>query len=164
MNLYIEIKNGQPVNHPAFEENLLQAFSQVPSCWEKFVRVEQPSIGIYETFESNSATYEKVSGIWTDVWRVRDMTIEEKVAKQQEVISLFNSREQAENWSAWTLDEITCKMIPPIERPELNQEKVNAGIMTFWCGAENSWKDTPIRPSDDGQYKFDFLSWNWVLV
>ena len=51
MNLYIRVENGQPVNHPSLEENLIQAFGEVPSNWEPFVRVVPPFLGDYETFD-----------------------------------------------------------------------------------------------------------------
>ena len=162
MNFYIETENGQTKNHPAFEDNLLQAFGAIPEHWEPFVRVERPTLGVYQLLESDEAVYAKVDGVWTDVWSVRNMTVEEKTAKQQEAIAAFNSREQAENWSAWTLDEATCTMQPPIPRPEPDQTKMDAKIFTMWCGAENNWKDTPVRP--DGLYKFDFIAWQWVPV
>jgi hypothetical protein len=164
MNLYIETENGATKNHPAFEDNLLEAFGEIPANWEPFVRVERPVISIYRVLESNQSSYEKVNGVWTDVWVVRDMTAEEKAAVQQRVIDKFNAREQAENWAAWILDEATCTMVPPIPRPDLDQTKLDAGIQTFWCGAENNWKDTPAYLIDGNQYKFDFLAWQWVQV
>ena len=91
------------------------------------------------------------------------MTAEEKSTKQQAVRDVFNAREQASNWSVWTLDEATCTMQPPISRPDPDQTKLNANIFTYWCGAENNWKNTPVRPTD-GQYKFDFIAWNWEEV
>ena len=162
MNLYIETKDGQPVNHPAFEDNLMQAFGQIPDHWEPFVRVERPTPGVYEVLESDMPTYEKVNGTWTDIWALRPMTDAEKTAKQQEVKDAFNAREQAENWAAWVFDEATCTMQPPIPRPAPDETKLSQGIMTFWCGAESNWKDSPARPTDGGQYKFDFLAWAWV--
>ncbi len=162
MNLYIETENGQIKNHPAFEDNLLQAFGSIPAHWESFVRVERPVPGVYEVLESNEPVYAKVDGVWTDVWSVRQMTGEEKSAKQQATIDAFNSREQAENWSAWTLDEATCVMVPPIPRPEPDQSKLDQRIFTFWCGADNNWKDAPVRP--EGNYKFDFFAWEWVPI
>lgn len=164
MNLYIEIENGQIKNHPAFEENLIQAFGVIPEHWEPFVRVERPAIGMYQVLESEVATYTKVDGVWTDVWAVRDMTVEEKAAVQQSVRDLFNTRDQAENWSAWVFDEAACKMVPPIPRPAPDQTKLGQRIYTYWCGAESGWKDTPAMPVDDNQYKFDFLVWQWVRV
>ena len=162
MNLYIETQDGQPVNHPAFEDNLLQAFGSIPSHWEPFNRIERPVPDVYEILESNMPTYQKVNGVWTDVWAIRDMTAEEKASSQQATRDLFNDREYSENWAAWTLDEATNTMVPPIPRPELDLAKIDQRIMTFWCGAENNWKDTPVRP--EGNYKFDFLAWQWVEV
>lgn len=162
MNLYIETENGQIKNHPAFEDNLIQAFGAVPAHWEPFTRVERPAPGIYQVLESDMPVYAKVGGVWADVWTVRDLTVEEKAAKQQAVRDAFSARDQAENWSAWTLDEATCVMVPPIPRPEPDQAKIDQRIMTFWCGADANWKDTPVRP--EGEYTFDFLAWAWVEV
>lgn len=162
MNLYIQVEDEQPVNHPALEENLLQSFGAIPVHWEPFVRVERPTVGVYEVLESEQASYKKVDGVWTDVWVIRSLTTEEKLAKQQSVIQNFNNRPQAENWAAWTLDETTCMMTPPIPRPEPDENKLSQGIRTFWCGADNNWKDTPVRP--EGNYKFDFFAWAWIEV
>jgi hypothetical protein len=159
MNLYIEIQDGQPINHPVLESNLLEVFDKIPNNWEFFLRVEMPTPDTYQVLNSQQPTYEKVNNVWTDVWPIRDMTTEEKTAKQQGVITTFNSREQAFNWSAWTLDEATCTMQPPIPRPAPVE-----GLDIRWCGAENNWKEVPARPVDDNQYKFDFLTWQWVQV
>ena len=157
MNLYIDTENSTIKNHPAFENNLIQAFGSVPAHWETFIRVERPILGVYELMTAEEPTYEKVDGVWTDVWHKRDMTAEEKTAKQQDVITAFNDRDQASNWSAWTLDEATCTMQPPIPRPEPVEGKI-----VFWCGADANWKETPARP--EGEYKFDFFAWDWVAA
>lgn len=159
MNLYIETENGVNKNHPAFEENLLQAFGSIPAHWEPFIRMERPMLNVYQVLESQEAVYTKVDDVWTDVWTVRNMTAEEKTAKQQAVITAFNTQNQASNWSAWTLDETTCTMQPPIPRPAPVE-----GVLIMWCGADNNWKEVPARPVDDNQYKFDFFVWNWVAV
>lgn len=164
MNLFIQVKNGCTVNHPAFESNLIEAFGAVPPNWEPFVRVERPAIPLYKILDLDAPKYKKINDVWTDAWVLRPMTELEKAAKQQEVINKFNNREQSENWSAWTLDEATCTMVPPIPRPEPDQAKLDQGIFTFWCGADGNWKDAPSRPTDGGQYKFDFLVWKWVVV
>ena len=157
MNLYIETKNGVPKNHPAFEGNLIQAFGLIPEQWEPFTRIERPTPSVYQTMDSNEPVYAKVDGVWTDVWTVRELTAEEKTAKQQAVITAFNTRDQASNWSAWTLDEATCTMQSPIPRPEPVEGKI-----VFWCGADANWKDVPVRP--EGEYKFDFFAWAWVAL
>jgi len=156
MNLYIETENGQTKNHPAFEDNLIQAFGSVPEHWELFVRVVRPIPTVYQNVDEES-TYQKIDGVWTDVWNLRDMTAEEKVAKQQATLDAFNALEQASNWSAWTLNKVTCIMDPPIPRPEQTE-----GVLVFWCGAENNWKEVPARP--EGNYKFDFFTWQWNEV
>jgi hypothetical protein len=48
-------------------------------------------------------------------------------------------------------------MVPPVPRPDPIE-----GKMVFWCGAETNWKEVPTRP--EGNYKFDFLAWQWVQV
>jgi len=156
MNLFIQIEDGQPINHPAFEDNLIQAFGAVPGYWEQFMRVKRPIPGIYEILEPDQPTYQKVDGVWTDVWSLRSMTESEIAAKQQPVKDAWAARRQAENWSAWIFDEPTCSYIPPIPRPEPVQ-----GTIVFWCGADNNWKEAPSYPNDDKQYQFDFFEWQW---
>jgi hypothetical protein len=166
MNLYIETENGQVKNHPAFEDNLIQAFGSVPEHWVPFERVERPVLGMYEVMVSKDATYELIDGVWKDVWHKRDMTAEEREAKKQtkikEAQDFWAALPQAENWSAWVLNKETFQHDPPIPRPEPDQAKLDAGIKTFWCGADNNWKDTPVRP--EGQHTFDFLAWQWVEI
>ena len=157
MNLYIETKNGVIKNHPAFEDNLIKAFGEIPAHWEPFTRVNRPVLNVYQILDPSVASYAKVDGVWIDVWTVRNMTAEEKTAKQKALITAFNNREYAPNWSAWTLDEATCTMQPPIPRPDLIEGKI-----VFWCGADSNWKEAPARP--EGNYKFDFFAWNWVAI
>lgn len=163
MNLYIETENGVTKNHPAFEDNLMQAFGKIPAQWEPFTRIEQPQLTETQLFEDPRRTYEKVNGVWADVFHIREMTAEEKEAARQTNIKTIQdswaNREQAENWAAWTFDEKTIKYVPPIPRPEPIE-----GVLVMWCGAESNWKVTPDRPSDSGQYKFDFFAWQWVAV
>jgi hypothetical protein len=164
MNLYIETENGVTKNHPAFEDNLLEAFGSVPAHWEPFTRVERPTPGIYQLLESQEPVYAKVNGVWADVWTVREMTTEEKTAKQQAFITAFNDREYASNWSAWTFDEATCEMIPPIPFPERMGGKAVCTQCVFWCGADANWKEAPTYPVDNKQYKFDYFVWQWVEI
>jgi hypothetical protein len=164
MNLFIEIENNQIKNHPAFEHNLIRAFGQVPANWEPFIRVERPTPGTYEELDSDIATYQKVNGVWTDVWSLRPMTQAEKEAKQQVVKDAWTAREQAANWATWVFNEDTCQYDPPIPRPAPDETKLSQGIFTVWCGADNNWKDTPVRPQDGKNYKFDFFQWIWVEI
>ena len=164
MELFIRIKDGQPFEHPIFGDNFREVFPDVdvnnlPPEFARFERIECPLLGVYEVMDSEEPTYELIDGVYKDVWHIRNMTAEEKTAKQQAVITNFNNREQAENWAAWAFDEVTCSMQPPIPRPELIE-----GVRVWWCGADTNWKEVPAYPVDGNQYKFDFLAWQWVQV
>lgn len=158
MNLYIETENGATKNHPAFEENLIQAFGSVPAHWEPFIRVERPIPSVYQVLESQEAVYAKVDGVWTDVWSVRPMTNEEKAAVQQQVIDAWALIPNAFNFTAWVYDEETQRMVAPIPRP------VEEGKIFRWSGADNNWKEAPAKPEGEGQYAFDFAQWVWIQV
>jgi hypothetical protein len=86
MKLYIRLENGQPVDHPMLKENFIQAFPHVdtdnlPEEFIEFVRVPHPKdLGIYEIYEG--VHYEIIDGVCTDVHTVREMTDEERIAKQ----------------------------------------------------------------------------------
>ena len=156
MNLYIQVENSQPINHPAFEDNLLQAFGGIPSNWEPFTRIEMPTPTVYQVLDSQESTYQKVNGIWTDVWALRDMTDAEKTAKQQSVKDAWNSKPRP-NLTAWTFDEVTCSYVPPIPMPTYGQQY-------FWQGTTNSWQIRPPYPTDGKEYKLDFATATWVLI
>lgn len=162
MELFIRIVNGQPFEHPIMGDNFRQVFpdvdtSNLPPEFARFERVQPPDLGVYEILDPENSTYELIDGVYKDVWHKRDMTAEEKTAKQQQAISRFNARPQAENWSAWTLSEENCAMKPPIPRPAPVE-----GVLVMWCGAENNWKEAPAQP--EGQYAFDFFAWEWVAI
>ena len=80
MNLYIQIENGQPVNHPAFEDNLIEAFGVIPDNWKPFARIEQPLNLLTSPFQTTINTYTLSSdGItWKDTWTALEMTENEK--------------------------------------------------------------------------------------
>jgi hypothetical protein len=92
LELYIQIRDGQPHEHPIFADNFYAAFPNVdianlPDTFAKFVRVDQPAIGEYEVYEG--VTYQWVDGVVKDVHSVRPMTDEERAVKD----ALLNSKE-----------------------------------------------------------------------
>jgi hypothetical protein len=88
-NLFIEIdENGNCKNHPAFENNLIQAFGCIPSHWQPFIRIEKPIPTLYQILERKEPKYQKSNGIWTDIWALREMTDEEKALVVQPKESL----------------------------------------------------------------------------
>lgn len=119
MKLYIEIENNQPKNHPAFENNLLEAFGEIPEHWVPFVRVGCPALNVYEIYDG--ATYEIVNGVYTDVHHIRNMTVDEKLNLQNAVKQNWNT---TSNYLSWIFDEETCKFIPPISYPSDGQNYI----------------------------------------
>jgi len=161
MKLYIEIENGQAKNHPAFEDNLIQAFGAIPAQWEPFIRVPKPKpeISRYEVVDPEESAYRKIDGVWMDVWTVRPMTELEKTNLQKTIKNSWEAHPEYQNFVAWVFDEDTCWYKPPIPRPEPIK-----GVTVLWCGADNNWKEAPARPVDDNQYKFDYIAWVWVAL
>lgn len=156
MKLYIQTENGQPINHPAFEENLMQAFNEIPAHWEEFVRVERPTLNTYQLLESEQPVYAKVNGVWTDVWSVREMTDGEKTAKQQQAKDAWATQPDLDNFSTWVFNEEKCLFEPPVPRPQVGDY--------FWQGNTSSWVERPPYPTEGGPYKLNFSTATWVAI
>lgn len=115
MNLYIYIQNGQPINHPVTESNLLMVHPEIdlqnlPENICKFIRVQRPEVGVFEVL-NDMPTYEITDGICYDVWHIRDMTNEEKENK-------INSIEITKPYASWSFNRETLEFIPPVPQPE----------------------------------------------
>ena len=156
MNLYIQIEDGQPINHPAYEENLIEAFGAVPAHWEPFVRVKHPTLSEFEKWDDPYVTYEKVDGVWTDIYHIVEITAEEKAAKIEEHKAIWAALPQRDNFSAWVFNEETIRYEPPIPRPSDRE--------VIWSGANNGWVDRPQKPDDGKTYRLDFYTSSWVEV
>jgi hypothetical protein len=156
MNLYIQTQDGQPINHPAFEDNLLQAFNPIPDNWEPFVRVERPTPTVYQLLESQEPVYQKVNGVWTDIWSLRDMTDAEKAAQQQAAKDEWAGLPERDNFTAWTFDETTCSYQPPVPRP-------TDGKAYLWQGTTSTWVEIPAYPTDGKEYTLDFATATWII-
>jgi hypothetical protein len=93
--LYIQIRDGQPHEHPILADNFKMAFPDVninelsADRFAKFVRVDPPVIGTYDVYEG--VTYQWVDGVVKDVHSVRPMTDEEHAAKTLEIEAAKNS-------------------------------------------------------------------------
>lgn len=116
MNLYIRLVDGQPFEHPIFEDNFRQAFPDIdtnnlPSNFARFTRVAPPVIGVYEVYESS---YERQDdGSYMDVHATRAMTNAEKTAKQ----NMIKADWAATGYASWVFDEDTCTFNPPTPYP-----------------------------------------------
>jgi hypothetical protein len=134
MELFIQIRDGEPYEHPIFGDNFRDAFPHIdpdnlPESFARFVRVAPPVVGVYEVYEG--ATYEWQNGLITDVHHIRAMTAEEVASKQDAIKS---------NWAefgyaSWTFDEPSCSFIPP-----------------------------SLMPQDNKQYRWDEAATSWVVV
>lgn len=93
MELFIQMRNGQPYEHPIVGSNFREAFPHIdvnnlPPEFARFERIEQPTPGVFEVVEG--VTYQMVDGVVKDVWAVRDMTPLEKQLKTQVLTSDIN--------------------------------------------------------------------------
>lgn len=142
-NLYIQVVDGLPFQHPILENNLLEAYPGIDledeaSGFVKFVRVAPPVLGPYE--KNQTVTYELVDGVYTDVFKCEQLTPEEKTAKQNEVKELFAQSP----FKSWVFDEEQCRFKPPFDPPNTinhyrwNEEKVNYDLVV-WNEDKKEW-------------------------
>lgn len=128
-NLYIKIEDGDPVNHPMLESNVLQVYPSIdlnnlPDYLAKFERVPAPTKGIYEILEGPA--YHWVDGVVKDVWTVRLMTEQEKLDLQNSI---------KDSWTgptSWQFNEELAAFLPPIPYPD-------DGKMYSWDEGTVSW-------------------------
>lgn len=134
MNLFIQVRDGKPFEHPIEEWNFVEAFpgvdlNNLPPSFARFVRVEQPVPAVYEVVEGVS--YEWDGPVVKDVWHVRQMTPDEIKTKQDAVKRYW--AEQG-GYASWVFNEETCAFDPPVPRPT------------------------------DGKYRWDETTLSWVAV
>ena len=98
MKLFIQIRNGQPYEHPIMEDNFMEAFPHIdpinlPPEFAVFERIPQPVLSKYEVYEG--VRYKWFDGVVRDVHIVRDMTNEEIAAADAEERKLVNAAMKA---------------------------------------------------------------------
>jgi hypothetical protein len=140
--LFIKVVDGQPVDNPVYESNLIQVYGYVPSEYQPFTRVQQNVIPtIYQNVDDE---YQNVNGQWQDVWVISEQTTEEKtvttakinadgVAQQQSLIFSANTQiatltsegdtQGVETWQAY-LVTLNAWTMPPIN-PNWTQSTIN---------------------------------------
>lgn len=140
MELFIQLQNGQPLEHPIFADNFVQAFPEVdtenlPSTFARFVRVAPPDVGVYEVYEG--VTYEWQGDVVTDVHHVRPMTSEE-ILQKQEAVQVFWAQH---GFPSWVFDAATCAYNPPVPYPE-------DGDIYIWDEEVTNWVAPTISPTN----------------
>lgn len=86
MNLYIQIQDGKPWQHPLLEDNVLQAWpgidlNNLPANLARFRRHQQPGSDVLPVgnFQVPVCSYELASdGAYEDTWTVREMDADER--------------------------------------------------------------------------------------
>jgi len=131
MALFIQIKDGQPINHPAYDFNLVQAFGMIPSDWAMFNRIQQPADLITSPFQTANCTYELSSdGVtWEDKWTAVEMSDEEKA-------SLIAQTEANPPGPNVTLNTTTLQWTP-------NTTKPDDGNKYYWNFQSGEWIVVP---------------------
>lgn len=120
MDLFIQIQEGKPYEHPIVGDNFRQAFPDIdtnnlPKSFARFVRIDPPVVGVYEIYEG--VTYEWSGDSVTDAHHVRAMTAQEKTAKQNKV-----KADWAEHgYASWIFDEAACAFKSPVPYPTDNK-------------------------------------------
>jgi hypothetical protein len=98
MELYIQIRNGQPFEHPIMGDNFCQAFPHIdlnnlPPEFAVFVRKEVPDElkKIHPDFFVVNSEYVWENGCVTDSYFLREMNEEEKTAHLEHLKNAFDS-------------------------------------------------------------------------
>jgi hypothetical protein len=146
---FIQIKDGQPFEHPIARENMQQLFPQhdldttTPDNFAVFERKQPPLTGPYTRVTDQ--TYEWVNGIITDVFATRELTAEERFAQQESVKLNF---EKNIGYKSWVFDDAQCTMKAPIPYPG-NQD--GTGPRYRWNETTLEWNDVTDQAITDAQ-------------
>jgi hypothetical protein len=129
MELFIQIRDNQPYEHPILADNFRQAFPQIdtnhlPAEFARFYRVPPPNAGVYEVVDG--PVYQWVDGVVKDVWSVRPMTAEEKQAK-------ISAAMAQQPFPSWVFNEESCSFTPPVPYP-------TDGNAYQWDESTTSWE------------------------
>jgi len=151
MNLYIQIENGQPINHPAFEDNLIHAFGSIPSNWEPFTRIHQPLDLLTTPFQKAEFSYALGNDgkTWQDVWTAVEITEEERAALIAKTLNNPPFKNAVLNTSDLTWSK------PP---------KPNDGKNYLFNRQTGSYVEAPTKPTDGQNYTFDWPTMTWVVI
>ena len=169
MELYIKIKDGQPIDHPMLKENVQSAFPNVdlenlPEGWARFERVSCPAHGPYEVA---ICEYGWDNGIVKDIWTVHKMSEEQKQLK----ISTVRSNYIADGgFPDWVFDEERCCHVPPeplpadmVKETAIPEPYPKTGKAYKWNIDQERWVEQKIEPVDLGlpPYPEDGKLYKW---
>jgi hypothetical protein len=141
MELFIQIRDGQPFEHPILGENFKTAFPNIdvnnlPPEFARFERVVEPIANVFEVVAGSH--YEWVGDVVKDVWTLRPMTAEEEAVKRQDLTTgayfVLNWRKETTQEKINTAPSEEIKQVWVNYLAELNAwvlvDPVNPGIPT----------------------------------
>ncbi len=145
MELYIQVRNGQPFGHPIVAENFRQAFPHIdtnnlPPEFAGFTRVSAPSTAELPTgpYEVRVCTYTLIGDSYADVWSKRQLTEIEKTTKQDAIKTEWPLSERGKHFGSWVFNAETCWFEPPVAKPTDGKEH-------YWSEAKVAWQEvTPV--------------------
>jgi len=118
-DLYIQMIDGKPYEHPITGDNLRQVFpgidleNALPEGLAKFEKTPFPRIKPYEVPDGQE--YELHSdGVVYELHKIREMTPEEK---QTRINNLTKYHAQY-GYQSWILNEELCSFVPPVPKPD----------------------------------------------
>lgn len=115
MDLFIQIRDGQPYQHPIFGDNFREAFPHVdvnnlPPEFARFERIECPNNAT--TFQVDEVSYQWIDGIVKDVWTVRDMNQQERDEKIQQITDrLYRKVQDSKVFTQLEIDKAATEQI-----------------------------------------------------
>lgn len=173
MELYIQIKDGKPFQHPMLGDNVRQAFPEIDlnntTDFVPFIRAELLSIGEYEVYEGR--TYEQRGDYYTDIHHVRPMTDAERAEVDAKKLETLKANPPGPNW-VW--NEAQQKWNFPPRPTSGGPWRFNAQVRDWVVAPEPpfpSWVIGPSglmwvapvsRPQDGQNYRWDEATLSWV--
>jgi hypothetical protein len=115
IELVIKIVNGEPYQHPITRENFQQVwpdldFNNLPPEFARFLRIPAPVPGVYQVLVGCEYRW---NNDWVqDHWILREMTEQERLAKQNAI------KDGWPDFLSWTFNEATCEFEPPVPYPQ----------------------------------------------
>jgi hypothetical protein len=133
--LFLKVVNGQPVDNPVYESNLIQVYGYVPSEYQPFTRVQQNVTPLI--YENVTDTYQAVDGQWQDVWVTSEQTTEEKAATTAQINAAGVAQQQG-------LIDYADQMIT-----KLTEQGDTQGVEVWntYLVSLNAWTMPPINPN-----------------
>jgi len=115
MELFIQIRDGQPFEHPIFGDNFREAFPHIdvnnlPPEFARFERIPCP----YEAtdFQINEVRYQWVGDVVKDIWSVRAMNETERAARIEGLRKdALNTRDIRKQYAQTVIDEATSETV-----------------------------------------------------